>query len=75
LVSIAIVLMIVSTAGGAKFGNAILRTNNSTGFVDALKLPACGCDCGGGWHVDAGLSWIIQSVATMITTKNGKDNN
>src|ERR1035437_2371851 len=44
LLSIALVLMLVSTAGAASFGNIILKTDSSTGFVDFLKFPACGCD-------------------------------
>jgi hypothetical protein len=44
LVSIALVLMLVSTAGAARFGNVILKTDSATQSVDFLKFPACGCD-------------------------------
>ena len=36
------ILMLVSTADAARFGNVILKTDSSTGFVDFLKFPACG---------------------------------
>ena len=44
LVSIAITLMLVSTAAAARYGdgNVILKTDPCTGFVDFLKFPACG---------------------------------
>jgi hypothetical protein len=53
LVSIVMVLMLVSTAGAARYGNVILTTDNATQSVDFLKFPACGCDhgfCGCGDH-------------------------
>lgn len=44
LVSIAMVLMLVSTAGAARFGEVILKTDSCTGMVDFLKFPVCGCE-------------------------------
>jgi uncharacterized repeat protein (TIGR01451 family) len=43
-IAIAMVLMLISTAGAVRFGDVILKTDSSTGFVDFLKFPACGCD-------------------------------
>ncbi len=47
-IAIAIILMLVSTVSASRHGNgnAILKTDSSTGFVDFLKFPACGCDPG-----------------------------
>ncbi len=52
---IALILMLVSTVSASRHGNGnvILKTDSSTGFVDFLKFPACGCDdgcCGCGDH-------------------------
>ena len=47
--------MVVSTAGAARFGNVILKTDNATGMVDFLKFPVCGCEdnfCGCGSFMD-----------------------
>jgi hypothetical protein len=44
LVSIAMVLMLVSTAGATRFGEVILKTDSCTGMVDFLKFPVCGCE-------------------------------
>jgi|GEM_PF-2879732 hypothetical protein len=49
LVSVAITLMLVSTASAAGFGNVILKTDPCTQSVNFLKFPACGDDCGCGW--------------------------
>jgi hypothetical protein len=39
-----VVLLLVSTAGAARFGNVILKTDSVTGMVDFLKFPVCGCE-------------------------------
>lgn len=44
LVSIVMVLMLVSTAGAARYGQVILTTDNATQMVDFLKFPVCGCE-------------------------------
>ena len=42
LASIAILLIVVSTAGAARFGDVILKTNSATQSVDFLKFPTGG---------------------------------
>ena len=44
LVSVAMILMLVSTAGAMNFGDVILKTDPGTQSVDFLKFPTCGCD-------------------------------
>ena len=56
LISIVMALMLISTAGAVRthgFGDVILKTDSSTGFVDFLKFPACGSDCGYGHFMDS----------------------
>ena len=72
LVSVAIVLILVGTAGATRFGNVILKTDSSTGFVDVFKSPACGCDnynCGCDWGCDCGCR------SFMDHSRHGNDNN
>src|SRR5271157_3498560 len=46
LVSVAMTLMLVSTAGAMRFGDVILKTDPCTQSVDFLKFPTCGWDGG-----------------------------
>ena len=73
LVSMAIVLMLVSTASAARFGNGnvILKTDPCTGFVDFLKFPACGCDCGCDW----GCGYDYGSGYFTDHSRHGNNNN
>jgi len=54
LSTIAIVLMLASTAGASTFGDLILKTNSATQSVDFLKFPVCGSEdknCGCEDHI------------------------
>jgi hypothetical protein len=72
LVSVAITLMLVSTASATGFGNVILKTDPCTQSVDFLKFPACGDDCGCGWdpsscdkHVNKDAKEVIKDPVVV----------
>jgi len=78
VVSITIILMLVSTAGAVKahgFGNVILTTDNSTSFVDFLKLPGCGCDGGCDGGCGCGSFMDHSSHSNDNNHENNHDNN
>lgn len=61
LASIAILLIVVSTAGAARFGDVILKTNSATQSVDFLKFPTGGCDWGCESFMDHCRHWLPES--------------
>jgi hypothetical protein len=69
LVSLAIVLMLASTAGASRNGNLIFKSNPATNMVDFLKFPVAGFDDDYGY----GNPIVINSCCDKDKSCSDKD--